>query len=52
MRRLFALTVSILIALSMILPQAGAMSNTDKDKLAMALERTLMDRHGCGINFI
>ena len=27
----------------MILPQAVAMSNTDKDKLAMALERTLMD---------
>jgi tetratricopeptide (TPR) repeat protein len=41
LRRLFALTISIVIALSMILPHAGAMSNTDKDRVSMATERTL-----------
>lgn len=43
MRRLFGITFLILIALSMTLLYAGAMSNTDRDTVIMAAERALMD---------
>lgn len=45
MRQLFMVTILILIALSMTLQHAGAMSNTDKDHVAMAAERALNDQN-------